>query len=232
MTTTVPTPPRFLALGDSYTIGEGVDPADTWPAQLARRLRADRVALADPVIVARTGWSTDELAAAIAAAGLTPPYALVTLLIGVNNQYRGRDLANYRDEFAALLARAIALAGDDASRVVVVSIPDWGVTAFARAQARDPARIGAEIDAFNAAAAAIARARDVAFVDVTGISREAAACVVDDALHPSGAQYARWAEAIQPVAAAALHGARALSAMRFAGAGGTGARNLPEMPIS
>ncbi|MEO7325159.1 MAG: GDSL-type esterase/lipase family protein, partial [Dokdonella sp.] len=167
----VTTPPaaaerhRFLALGDSYTIGEGVADEERWPAQLARRLRARGVAIDEPDIIARTGWSTDELAAAMDVGHFSPPYALVTLLIGVNNQYRGRDIANYRDEFDALLDRAVALAGD-AARVIVVSIPDWGVTGFAHAQSRDAAKVGVDIDAYNAAARESSNERGVSFVDV------------------------------------------------------------------
>lgn len=195
---------RFLALGDSYTIGEGVAAEERWPAQLVRRLRAHGIAFDDPRIIAKTGWSTDELAAAIDAAEFDAPYALVTLLIGVNNQYRGRDLANYRDEFSALLARAVAFAGGQTDRVVVVSIPDWGVTRFASGQDRDPQRVAAEIDAFNAAARAISDAQDIAFVDVTAASRacgDAAHALVDDGLHPSAMQYAMWTDAIFDVVA-------------------------------
>ena len=198
---------RFLALGDSYTIGEGVPEGERWPVQLARKLRDGGVAIDDPEIVATTGWTTDELSSAMDRASFSPPYALVTLLIGVNNQYRGRDLANYRVEFAALLARAIALAGERADRVVVVSIPDWGVTGFARAQHRDAHRIAIEIDAFNATARAIADGRGVAFVDVTAISRrdgDAQQSLVADRLHPSGAQYAAWTDAILAAARHAL----------------------------
>lgn len=199
--------PRFLALGDSYTIGEGVAPSGRWPQQLAARLRAEGVAVADPQVVAVTGWTTDELAAAMDAATFAPPYALVTLLIGVNNQYRGRDLANYREEFRALLERAVALAGGEPRRTLVVSIPDWGVTPFARAQGRDAAAVAAAIDAFNAVNRAEAAARGAAWIDVTGLSRErgdAPDMLVADGLHPSAAQYARWVERILPAARAAL----------------------------
>jgi len=134
----------FLALGDSYTIGEGVEASGRWPNQLAARVGLDA-----PEIVAQTGWTTDELGAAMDAQAFHPPYALVTLLIGVNNQYRGRDLASYRGEFTQLLQRAIELAGDKPRHVVVVSIPDWGITPFARG--RDPLAIAREIDAYNAA---------------------------------------------------------------------------------
>lgn len=201
--------PSYLALGDSYTIGEGVRVAESWPAQLAVRLLREGAVPAGPSIkiVAQTGWTTDELAAAMDAADFAPPYALVTLLIGVNNQYRGRDFANYREEFTDLLERAVRLAGDDADRVVVVSIPDWGVTTFAREQGRDVQRIGREIDAFNAAAREIALRHGAAFVDITPTSREAGDAdgqLVADGLHPSAAQYARWTELILPAARKAI----------------------------
>src|ERR1039458_8430091 len=124
-------PMRFLALGDSYTIGETVDSAGRWPVQLAKALRGRKLSVGDPEIVARTGWTTDELAAGIQNAAPGGPYSLVSLLIGVNNQYRGRDAEKYRAEFKSLLAQAVEFAGGKASRVVVLSIPDWGVTPFA-----------------------------------------------------------------------------------------------------
>ena len=131
---------RYLALGDSYTIGQSVDEADRFPVQLVARLRADGVDIAGPEIIARTGWTTDELDGGIDAAGPRGPYALVTLLIGVNNQYRGRPVETYTPEFTALLQRSIGIAGDDPGRVVVVSIPDYGATPFG--QRGDPARTG------------------------------------------------------------------------------------------
>ena len=206
--------PRFLALGDSYTIGEGVDAEERWPAQLARRLRAQGIAIGEPEVIARTGWTTDELAAAIEAAQPQPPHALVSLLVGVNNQYRGRPLDEYARQFGGLLATAIAQAGGDAARVVVVSIPDWGTTGFARAEGRDAQATAAAIDAFNEVAREAALAAGAAFVDVTTVSREAGdapAMLVADALHPSAAQYALWAEEILPAAKRAL-GERGLRA--------------------
>lgn len=200
-------PYRFLALGDSYTIGEGVPAATRWPCVVTARLRARGLALEDPRIIAVTGWSTDELAAGIEAAALQPPWDLVTLLIGVNNQYRGRDLDNYDAEFGALLRRAVGLAGGRAGRVVGVSIPDWGVTRFARVEERDGARIGAELDAFNAAARTRVQTAGAHWADVTPVSRrcgEAADMLADDGLHPSAAQYAAWSDVIAPVAEAAL----------------------------
>lgn len=194
----------FLALGDSYTIGEGVADDGRWPAQLAARLRADGIDVAAPRIIATTGWTTDELSAAIDAAVPGPGWGLVTLLIGVNNQYRGRPASEYRAEFLALLQRAIGFAGD-ARRVVVVSIPDWGVTTFAAD--RDRAAIARDIDTFNAIARDETLRAHARWVDVTPASRAAGATpgmLVDDDLHPSAAQYARWVEAILPEARAAL----------------------------
>jgi lysophospholipase L1-like esterase len=197
---------RFLALGDSYTIGEGVADNDRWPAQLAHALRRD-FRIDAPEIIARTGWTTDELADAMQRHTFHPPYALVTLLIGVNNQYRGRDLQNYRDQFRALLARAIELADGKPQRVIVVSIPDWGVTKFGHDSGRDVAQIACELDAYNAANAQITASLGALYVDITGISRDggsAADSLVADGLHPSSALYRRWTEAILPVATKAL----------------------------
>jgi len=205
--TTAPTALRYLALGDSYSIGEGVSAGERWPCVLVARLRRVGVAIDAPQIVAVTGWTTDELAQGMDAAALAPPYDLVTLQIGVNNQYRGRTLEDYRVEFAALLARAMALAGDRPQRVVVVSIPDWGVTRFAREQGRDPAAIAAiaaALDAFNASAREQTSHAGGHFVDITAISRHAPDELTRDGLHPSAAQYVRWVEVILPVVDEAL----------------------------
>ena len=184
---------RYLALGDSYSIGEGVPEHGRWPVQLAAALRARGIALDDPHIIATTGWTTDELAAAMDAAEPLGTWDVVSLLIGVNNQYRGRSLDEYRDEFTRLLERAIALAGNAPSCVFVLSIPDWGVTPFA--QERECAAIAREIDAFNAAAHDICHTRGVAFIDITPTSRNRggeADMLAADGLHPSAAMYARW----------------------------------------
>ncbi|HWW60274.1 MAG TPA: SGNH/GDSL hydrolase family protein [Thermoanaerobaculia bacterium] len=188
--------PRILALGDSYTIGESVAEADRWPNQLARALGAT-----SPEIIAKTGWTTDELNSAIDAANPRGPYRLVTLLIGVNNQYRGRDVEQYRGEFTALLQRAIGFAGGDAKRVIVVSIPDWGVTPFA--EGRDRAKIAAEIDRYNAVNREETSRAGARYVDITPVSRRAdPSLVAGDGLHPSAAQYAEWTKLILPVARA------------------------------
>jgi lysophospholipase L1-like esterase len=196
---------RLLALGDSYTIGEGVAVEDRWPMQLAALLRTHGMHVAEPTIIARTGWTTDELAAAIASTDVKERYDLVTVQIGVNNQYRGRSVDEYRTQFRALLARAIGFAGGRANHVVVVSIPDWGQTPFAAR--RDRRRIGLDIDAFNAVNRDETARSGSRYVDITTISRRAADeadLVVADKLHPSARMYAEWVRAIAPTAIAAL----------------------------
>ncbi|HXO19736.1 MAG TPA: SGNH/GDSL hydrolase family protein [Thermoanaerobaculia bacterium] len=196
---------RFLALGDSYTIGEHVDPAKRWPVQLAALLKEHGVDIGEPQIVARTGWTTDELAAGIDRAAPQGPYALVSLLIGVNNQFRGRSAQEYRGQFHSLLERAVGLAGGQAGHVVVLSIPDWGVTPFANG--RDRRRIAAEIDRLNAINREEAKRAGTGYVDITPESREAAddpTRVASDGLHPSAKAYAAWARLALPQALAAL----------------------------
>jgi lysophospholipase L1-like esterase len=186
------TPRRYLALGDSYTIGESVDASERFPVQLARTLN-----LGEPEVIAKTGWTTDELNAAIDAANPQGPFDLVTLLIGVNNQYRGRSADEYRTQFVALLQRAIGFAGGDASKVIVVSIPDWGVTPFA--EGRDRAKIAREIDQFNAINREEASRAGAKWVDITPVSRRSdPALVAADGLHPSGKQYTEWVTLIAP----------------------------------
>ncbi|WP_426059738.1 SGNH/GDSL hydrolase family protein [Hymenobacter sp. B1770] len=189
----------YLALGDSYTIGEGAAADERWPVQLATLGRKRGIMLAEPEIIARTGWTTGDLSAAIANARLTKTYDLVSLLIGVNNQYQGQSVAMYRTEFRQLLGTALGLAGNRPQRVVVLSIPDWGQSPFANGQ--DRARIGAEIDQFNAAARQECQSRDIAFIDITPLTRAAAGDnnqFTRDRLHYSGAQMGKWAELVLP----------------------------------
>ena len=198
---------RYLALGDSYTIGELVEPDERWPARLAALLRKEGLAVRDPEIIARTGWTTDELAAGLDHAAPRGPFGLVTLQIGVNDQYRGRDAGEYRDRFRVLLERAVGLAGGEAGRVIVVSIPDWGLTPFARG--RDLAAIAAAIDRFNAVNREETDRAAARYLDITTISRRPAAPgsetrVTSDGLHPTGAVYGEWARHILPLALAAL----------------------------
>ncbi|MHB1862292.1 MAG: SGNH/GDSL hydrolase family protein [Gemmatimonadaceae bacterium] len=194
--------PRYLALGDSYTIGEGVTADARWPSQLVAALRARGLAVADPELVARSGWTCDELSHGIDAAMPAGRFALVSLLIGVNDQYRGASAAEYASRFAPLLARAVALAGGHAERVMVVSLPDWGVTPFAAG--RDRAAIATAIDAFNAVNRAAASRAGARYVDVTLSSRRAAGDetrLTSDGLHPSAAMYADWVRLVLPPAA-------------------------------
>jgi lysophospholipase L1-like esterase len=193
----------YLALGDSYSIGEGVEERGRWPVQIAQALRDEGIALEDPRIIATTGWTTDELACAVDAAEPLGEWDFVSLLVGVNDQYRGRDVDDYVGAYATLLQRAIALAGGRAGRVLALSIPDWSVTPFARDSGRDRALIAAEIDAYNQAAREICASLGVACVDIADISRDGggdADMLVSDGLHPSAAMYARWVQAALPVA--------------------------------
>lgn len=190
----------YLALGDSYTIGEGVDASARWPVQLARLLRQNGADVADPDIIAKTGWTTAELQDAIRSSGNQKTYSLVSLLIGVNNQYRGQSQDRYRTEFQALLRRAVQFAGGKTNRVFVLSIPDWGVSPFARD--RDQKQIAAEIDAFNAIAQEECRKVGIAYVDITPLSRKAVgddSQFASDGLHYSGKQMKQWAELALPV---------------------------------
>ncbi|MEO9254539.1 MAG: SGNH/GDSL hydrolase family protein [Tepidiformaceae bacterium] len=196
---------RFLALGDSYTIGERVGADERWPVQLAAMLRAAGVPVSEPEIIARTGWTTDELEAGIGDVRPIGGFALVSLLIGVNNQFRGASADEYRAQFKQLLARAIAFAAGEAERVIVVSIPDWGATPFAEGMDRN--RIGEEIDAFNAINRDEAASAGARYVNITPGSKLAltdAALVADDGLHPSAKMYRMWAEAVLPKAITAL----------------------------
>lgn len=196
---------QFLALGDSYTIGESVPEAERWPVQLVALLGKRGVSLEQPSIIAKTGWTTDELAAAIAERTPQGSYQLVSLLIGVNNQYRGRDVENYREEFRALLNQAVEFAGGRAGRVIVLSIPDWGVTPAAEGKNRE--KIAGDIDLFNRVNWEETSRVGANYVDVTPISRKAGkdpSLLADDGLHPSGRMYRMWAEAVLPLAMAAV----------------------------
>jgi len=192
---------RILALGDSYTVGEGVADAHRWPVRLADMLRDRGLNVGTPRIIARTGWTTDELSAAIDAANPDPDYDLVTLLIGVNNQYRGRGDEEYRAHFQTLVNRATAFARGKAARVIAVSIPDWGVTPFATG--RDRPAIARAIDRFNAVSREETRRAGAYYADITPISRRAsgdASLIAADGLHPSATMYAAWLDVIFPLA--------------------------------
>lgn len=185
----------FLALGDSYTIGESVPIYENFPYQTLQLLRKSGIAVQAPEIVAKTGWTTDELMAGIDRTTFEKSYDIVTLLIGVNNQYRGKDPSTYEKEFEQLLNKAIAFAGGNKQHVFVLSIPDWGATPFAAS--RDRIKIGKEIDLFNSINKKSTDAAGIAYISITEGSREAtsnASLVAKDGLHPSGLEYGRWAK--------------------------------------
>jgi len=197
----------YLALGDSYTIGEQVPLHDNFPYQTVQLLRKQNIDVADPVIIATTGWTTDELAASIREHNLHEKFSFVTLLIGVNNQYRGRSIDNYKEEFLQLLTQAIDFAKGDAQHVIVVSIPDWGVTPFA--DGRDRQKIAREIDEYNAACKEIALAHKCQYVEITESTRKNGQnkeYLAPDGLHPSAKEYNVWAEKLAPLIAKTLQG--------------------------
>jgi lysophospholipase L1-like esterase len=189
-------PPKkltYLALGDSYTIGQSVKEEERYPMQLAEKLRPLGQDINHVRIIAKTGWTTDELQAGIDNSDLTADstYDLVSLLIGVNNQYRSRPVESYKPDFTGLLSQAIAFAGGNKDRVFVVSIPDYAFTPFGNGRTD----ISEGIDAYNAANREITEAMGVRYFDITPISREGLndpTLVASDGLHPSGKQYAQW----------------------------------------
>jgi lysophospholipase L1-like esterase len=190
------TPTKFLALGDSYTIGESVKEEERWPELLATELRKKGKSIEKPRIIATTGWRTDQLKKAIEEANLKPEYDLVSLLIGVNNQYQGKSAESYAPEFEELLNIAIKLAGGKKENVFVVSIPDYGFTPFGQPKQE---QISKALDEYNAINKKITENAGVQYFNITNISRkgfEQPDLVADDTLHPSGVQYKLWVERI------------------------------------
>ncbi len=193
----------YLALGDSYTIGEQVSSNENFPHQAVDLLKKNKLDVGDPVIIATTGWTTDELAASIREHNINETFSVVSLLIGVNNQYRGRTVENYREEFEQLLNKSIAFADGKPNRVFVLSTPDWGVTPFA--EGRDRAKIAQEIDAYNAAEKEMTLAHKCHYIEITESTRQNGkntTYLAGDGLHPSGKEYAVWADKL----AAAVEG--------------------------
>jgi len=184
----------YLALGDSYTIGEQVSFAENFPNQTVQLLRRSGFAFNGAEIIAKTGWTTDELNEAIERTTTLETYDIVSLLIGVNNQYRGRTATEFKIEFEQLLQKAIGFAGGKPYRVFVLSIPDWAVTPFAKG--RDNKQIGEEIDAYNYICEKSAKEFQTNFINITPSQREdgdSAEFLAPDALHPSGKEYEKWA---------------------------------------
>jgi lysophospholipase L1-like esterase len=193
-------PLRYLAIGDSYTIGESVPAAKNFPNQTGTLLKKAGIAIEEPTIIAKTGWTTDELQEQLSRTRLAVPFDFVTLLIGVNNQYRGRSADEYAIQFEELLQQAISYAGGKTNHVIVLSIPDWGITPFA--EGRDRAKIAREIDLYNSINERISKQYKVHYINITPFTREAVkdkALVAKDGLHPSAKDYARWAEKVKEV---------------------------------
>ena len=200
----------YLALGDSYTIGEAVPNATSYPYQLQRALDQQKYKFATPTIIATTGWTTDDLISAIEQNSIVQgkTYDMVTLLIGVNDQYQGLSPDNYKTKFQEVLNTAIQFAGGNKTHVFVLSIPDYGVTPFAHG---DDARIGPLIDQFNAINNSISLAAGVNYLDITGISRQATTdptLIAQDGLHPSGKMYMLWVQQLVPLVAREVKGKR------------------------
>ena len=196
----------YLALGDSYTIGQSVNVEDRFPVQTVKYLKEQGFKFTAPEIIAQTGWTTSNLISAIEANTLSrPTYDIVTLLIGVNNQYQHKPKDEYASEFLTLLRKAIVYADNNVKRVIVLSIPDYGVTPFASGSDRDA--IAKDIDAFNAINKKISDQAGVNYLDITALSRLAAndlSLVASDGLHPSGVEYKVWAQGLLPIIKRAL----------------------------
>ena len=196
---------RFLALGDSYTIGHNVEIAERWPVQLVERLRGEGINISDAEIIAVSGWTTNQLQEAVKTTAPQGPFDIVTLMIGVNNRYQGLDIDQYRMEFVDLLHRSVAYGRGDPSKVIVVSIPDWSVTPFARG--KDCAEAAIKIDEFNNVNQVEVAKAGGRYVNVTPISRRASDephLLSSDGLHPSGAMYKLWVDIIIPACHAAM----------------------------
>lgn len=188
---------KYLALGDSYTIGERVPTAERWSHILVEKLKKKGIKFDIPEIIAATGWTTRELKEGIIKKKPDSNFDLVSLLIGGNNQYRNYDIEVYRKEFLQLLQSAIHFANNKKERVFVVSIPDYGVTPFVKA--KEPHKIALEIDKYNKLVTNICQAESILFIDITPISKLAKSdleMIASDGLHPTGKMYHLWAEKI------------------------------------
>lgn len=190
----------YLALGDSYTIGEAVPLHESFPYQTVQLLRANGLHIHAPEIIATTGWTTLELAEHILHMKLNEDYDFVSLLIGVNNQYRGSSAEDYKNDFEFLLKKALHFADDKNDRVIVLSIPDWSVTPFAKDH--DTTKIAEEINTFNQINAAVSKQYKVHYINITNGTRDSlndTSLLAKDGLHPSGKEYAKWAEQVAAV---------------------------------
>jgi lysophospholipase L1-like esterase len=187
----------YLALGDSYTIGESVPLHESFPYQTVQNLRKENIHFHAPEIVAKTGWTSFELADHILHTQLNEQYDFVTLLIGVNNQYRGLAVTEFESDFRFLLQKAIHLSGEKPGHVIVLSIPDWGATSFAAK--KDHEKITREIDIFNSICKAMADKAKTHFINITDETRKARKdtnLLAGDGLHYSGKMHAVWAKEV------------------------------------
>lgn len=195
----------YLALGDSYTIGQSVGITERFPAQTNTLLKSTGIKMAEPRYIATTGWRTNDLAAAINSQNPQGPFDVVSLLIGVNDQYQLRDTNGYRERFRQLLLKSISLAGNKRNHVFVLSIPDYSVTPFAASS--DTAFIRIQIDQFNAINRQVTTMESCNYLDITASTREAAydlSLLASDRLHPSGKEYGKWAGWLAPMMSSVL----------------------------
>jgi lysophospholipase L1-like esterase len=190
---------RYLALGDSYTIGESVAAHERFPYLTASLLRDQGVSINDPVYIATTGWTTANLLAAIETQKPDGPFDVVILLIGVNDQYQHLDTGGYRMRFTQLLEKAVALAGNRRNRVFVLSIPDYSATPFVKEE--NKASVRTEIDAFNAINKDVTLSFGISYTDITPLTRKAEmdrSLLANDNLHYSAKAHQQWAELLTP----------------------------------
>ena len=188
---------RYLAMGDSYTVGRLMPPAESFPYLLVKKLNSKGIKTARPTLLAQNGWRTDELLSAVKNGHISYDYNFVTLLIGVNNHYQKKDIVVYQVEFKQLLDSAIAFAGRNAKHVIVLSIPDWGVTPFAAL--RNPPKIAAEIDAYNQLNKELTKQAGATYINITGLTRDVAdepGIMASDQLHYTGKMYGWWADKV------------------------------------
>ena len=192
---------KFLFLGDSYTIGEGVSISDCWPNQLVKSLLEIKPINISSDIIAKTGWTTGELLQSLSVKNISDNYEMVFVLIGVNNQYRGLPIIEYHNQFSIILDKAITFSGSNSRKVFVLSIPDWGITPFAKAKNIEPAKISAQIGLYNSENRIVAKSYGVHYIDITTTTRELSYednYLSPDGLHPSGELYAKWVDLILP----------------------------------
>ena len=194
----------YLALGDSYTVGESVDFEDSFPAQLSTKIEENKNLQVNTTVIAQTGWRTDQLISAVGGRE-SADYNLVTLLIGVNNQFQSRPFSQYETEFTELLNKAIILAGNDANKVIILSIPDYYYTPYGQSNGNE--LISLQLDEYNNFAKSIAKEKGVTFLDITDITRKGLdepELVADDGLHPSGLAYEKFVERLYPLVSTRL----------------------------